>query len=77
MKRLVIHFAALALAVVASAVPAQADKIKVVVHFSILGDIVLYVTGDRAFGYDTCWTKRRCTRLLAKSHRRSRHIPSH
>ena len=48
MKRFALRLATCAFAVAALIAPAQADKIKVVASFSILGDMVEQVTGDLA-----------------------------
>lgn len=48
MKRFAFRLAACAVAVIALLAPAQADKLKVVASFSILGDMVEQVTGDLA-----------------------------
>ena len=48
MKELAIRVAACAIALLAIIAPVQADKLKVVASFSILGDMVEQVTGDLA-----------------------------
>lgn len=48
MKRFFAHLAASAALIVALVSPAHAEKLKVVASFSILGDMVQQVTGDKA-----------------------------
>ena len=48
MRRFALRLAAGALGLAALVAPAQADKLKVVASFSILGDMVEQVTGDLA-----------------------------
>ncbi len=48
MKRFTLHLAICAMAITTMIAPAQAEKLKVVASFSILGDMVEQVTGDLA-----------------------------